>query len=516
MYKLYIVDDETTVIEGLTGCIDWAAHGIELCGSATDGLSAYEDIALLRPDIVITDIRMPGISGLELIERVNALDSGTKFIIFSGYSEFEFARRALHAKAVNYLVKPVATSELLSAVLNALATKHRDDRFSELVDETRAQAEQVRLKLLMDAILGNYRANTAIDDDDKRYLVAMLLFESGDPPLTPGQWGLWNGQDCWRVLRIFDHFLLVLEGGTDVNHTGPLAVPHILSEDLGLSIDKENSYLSYGISNICDVSGLQNAYQEAVRAASYAEYFSLSQALVGDVRYALQKTDYTAFLEELNARLDHRDFEGVSDTLRRAFERFRLNRVPQEDLKKFCFDVLRSILTILENQFKLKPEGAFPANFNPVIEIDALRSLNDAEIYLSSLFHQVEHYILSRTMHFPSRTVQLIKRYIDANLERNLSVEELSEHVRRSISYISDAFKKETSMTILQYINDQRIQLAKSMLIKGQEKIQTISRMVGFNDERYFCQVFKKATGLTAGEFRRIYLVDSEHENPSS
>jgi two-component system response regulator YesN len=515
MYKLYIVDDETTVIEGLTECIDWKAHGIELCGFATDGLCAYEGIASLHPDIVITDIRMPGINGLELIERVNALGSGTKFVIFSGYSEFEFARRALHVKAVNYLVKPVATAELLNAVLSALVTKQRDDRFSELVDETRAQSEQVRLKLLMDAILGNYSVRTANDDEGKNYLVAALLFESGDPPLTPGRWGFWNGKDCWRILRLFDRFLLVLEGDEGIKHAGPLAVQHILPEDLGLPIGGQDAGLHIGISNICDLSGLQNACQEAIRAANYAEYFSLDQVQVSEGRYAIQKPDFSDFLEELNVRLAHHNPEGVAETLRRAFERFRLDRVQQEDMKRFCFDALRSILTILENQFKLRPDCAFSASFNPVIEIDALRSLNDAEIYLSSLHHQAEQYILSKKVHFPSRMVQLLKRYIQDNLEKNLSVEELAAHARRSTSYISDAFKKETSMTILQYITDQRIQRAKVLLIEGQEKIQTISRMVGFNDERYFCLVFKKVTGLTAGEFRRIYLVDSGQENPN-
>ena len=507
MYKLYIVDDETTVIEGLSECIEWATHAIELCGSATDGLSAYEDIARLRPDIVITDIRMPGINGLELIERVNELSGSTKFIIFSGYSEFEFARRALRIQAVNYLVKPVATAELLSAVLGALATKQRDDRFSELVDETRAQSEQVKLKLLMDAILGNFSARTANDDEGKKYLVAVLVFESGDPALTPGRWGLWNGKDCWRVLRMFDRFLLVLEGADDLVDAGQHAVNQILSEDLGLLKDSLEG-LHIGISNICDLYGMQNAFQEALRAAGYAEFFSLPQALLDDVRYGIQKPDVNGYLDDLNVQMSHRDFGGIVDTLRRAFERFRWDRVSQEDMKRFCFDALRSILIILETKFKLKPEHAFPASFNPVIEIDALRSLNDAEIYLSSLYHQVEQYILSKTVHFPSRTVQLIKRYIEAHLDRNLSVEELSDHTHRSISYISDAFKKETSMTILQYITDQRIQRAKSLLIEGQDKIQTISRMVGYNDERYFCLVFKKATGLTAGEFRRIYQID--------
>lgn len=121
MYKLLIVDDETEILEGLKTIIDWENNGITLCGEACNGIEALEKIHQLTPDIVIMDIRMPLLDGLELLARVYQSNLPVKCIILSGYDDFYYAQKAIDLKAANYLLKPCRPNDILEAVLKVKA-----------------------------------------------------------------------------------------------------------------------------------------------------------------------------------------------------------------------------------------------------------------------------------------------------------------------------------------------------------------------------------------------------------
>ena len=121
MYKLLIVDDETEILEGLRTIIDWENNGITLCGEACNGIEALEKIHQLSPDIVIMDIRMPLLDGLELLAQVSQSNLPVKCIILSGYDDFYYAQKAINLKAANYLLKPCRPNDILEAVLTVKA-----------------------------------------------------------------------------------------------------------------------------------------------------------------------------------------------------------------------------------------------------------------------------------------------------------------------------------------------------------------------------------------------------------
>lgn len=112
LYRLYIVDDEPSVIEGLSLLIDWSAAGFAICGSSDNGESAWADILRYRPDVIITDIRMPNMDGLALIEKARRAGCNARFVILSGYGNFEYAQKALHNKVRHFLLKPLNHQEI--------------------------------------------------------------------------------------------------------------------------------------------------------------------------------------------------------------------------------------------------------------------------------------------------------------------------------------------------------------------------------------------------------------------
>jgi two-component system response regulator YesN len=195
MYKLLIVDDETEILEGLRTLIDWENSGITLCGEACNGIEALEMIRQLSPDIVIMDIRMPLLDGLELLARVYQSNLPVKCIILSGYDDFYYAQKAIDLKAANYLLKPCRPNDILEAVLKvkvdldeakqqeALFLKYKQ-QFQESLPTLTEKTNKL-IKSAIEFIHSNYSSNITLDCIAKKiyitpgYLSQLFKQETG-------------------------------------------------------------------------------------------------------------------------------------------------------------------------------------------------------------------------------------------------------------------------------------------------------------------------------------------------
>ncbi len=156
LYRLYIVDDEPSVIEGLSLLMDWQSAGFTICGSSDNGDKAWEDIRRYRPHVVITDIRMPSMDGLSLIERARGVGCDVRFVILSGYGTFDYAQKALHSKVKHFLLKPLNHQEI-EEVFEELrmeldATSHKDGLYGGAATEETVCQEVVRALELLDTL----------------------------------------------------------------------------------------------------------------------------------------------------------------------------------------------------------------------------------------------------------------------------------------------------------------------------------------------------------------------------
>src|SRR5690606_19325172 len=146
MYKMLIVEDERWEREGLIDFLDWPALGIEIVGSARDGVEGLEKTLELNPDIIVTDIGMPGMNGLEMSKKIKSLRPHIRIIILTGYGDFEFARTAIQLQASQYVLKPVNENQLIEAVLKVVNECERDSSAKQETEKLRAEvAEQRRL-----------------------------------------------------------------------------------------------------------------------------------------------------------------------------------------------------------------------------------------------------------------------------------------------------------------------------------------------------------------------------------
>lgn len=158
MLKAVIFDDEYIVLQGLRQMIDWSRYGVELAGTAEDGVSALQLLRACKPDIVLTDIRMPGMDGLQLIETAAAESPETMFIVFSGFNEFEYVRRAIGLGVIDYLEKPVTVSKIEAALRRTMNRIGKEQAFGEMKKKLEASRSDLLEKATLDLLLAGERA----------------------------------------------------------------------------------------------------------------------------------------------------------------------------------------------------------------------------------------------------------------------------------------------------------------------------------------------------------------------
>ena len=188
MYKVLLVDDERIILEGISSTIDWSAYGTELIGTARNGLEAYEFIITHQPDIVISDIRMPGMDGLQLVEKVRDNDRHVQFIMLSGFSEFDYARKAMRYGVKHYLLKPCneqLITQALAEVVDEWNHTQSKEQFMEKIERELKKVlphakEQFLKEFVTNKTYGkrdwnDYCSLFGIQLDDQK--VRMLLFQ---------------------------------------------------------------------------------------------------------------------------------------------------------------------------------------------------------------------------------------------------------------------------------------------------------------------------------------------------
>lgn len=517
MYKLIIVDDEQEVIDGISTCINWKQHNIKLCGSATDGNTAYNLILKEKPDVVITDIRMPGMNGLDLIEKVNSTCDNIKFIVFSGYSEFELAKRALRSNAVDYLVKPVATEELINSVLKAIDLRNQNRHYQKLVIDLNQKSEEIQEKQYYEAILQNKPIQ---NKTDRLYILSVFRFRSNSV-LSESFSDTYNnikgkniisGNICMHVLKIFNDFLAIIEG----NNTDSVYLSSVLKNSL---INNERLFpaeykddVHFGVSNIFPASGISAAFREALDAVNFSEFFSIPIVHYKDVKYNDKNLNIEQWIRPIEINLTRRNSDEINEILDHIFKCCREQRISPINVKKLVLDLLYHNTNFLENSLKLPAKRLMGETGNLVKETESLVSLEDCKNYLGNFYRKSIEFISQKSISLKTKIIKKLKKYILNNLNKPITLDELADFVHKSPGYISKLFKDETGITVTQYITDQKISRAKEMLIQSEYKISDIAHSVGFDEERYFYQVFKKETGLTAGDYRKLHLIDNQKD----
>lgn len=504
MYKLFIADDEHSVVEGLLSCIDWRSCDVEIVGYAYNGKEAYHKIIESQPDMVITDIRMPEMNGLDMIEELRNGYPDMEFIIYSGYNEFEYAKQALRLDAVEFLVKPVDIEELLSAVRKAIKRlqierKASDDKIDKVLLGRLADNDEQTLK-------ENYFAVCVGTTSQKSCCTFDINIFSNHIAETLLKYGIQA-----TAYEYFGVILLILEISKEtINSEVKLITSEIEKQYSCLLEGCKNDKLYFGISEKCSLPNIKAAYLDAKRALEKAVFFSQSIVRTSENCYSetnIQDIDYKSLIYIL---IKSDDFTEVQAEFEVILQICIDRSLSPTSIRKICTDMVYHMSRILSVELSISLEQIMGESFFPDTEIAVLIDINGIKTWVLYLLKTVFDYRKSRKISFKDKAIKNIKNYISENLHRPISLEEIGKVINLTASYTSSLFKEWTGLTVTDYITDMRIEQSKSLLKYGNFKISEIATMIGFNEQRYFCLVFKRKTGMTATEYRNTCWTDTD------
>lgn len=537
MIKVLLVDDEPGVCELLVRLIHWDELGMVHIGCAYDGIEAASTIGLQKPDIVITDIRLPGMTGLELVEKEQGPDAPS-FIVISGYREFEYARRAVKFGVEDYLLKPLQEDDL-NNVLRRLAAKIRAARQQQSQHRNMEQEFEERTAVLRVNELRRLASNPDYSLDETYFhfepgeffvlgfhvaFTRMGTCEDAQPDLDAGEMILNNAYH--QVHKLFapqafdiEMALLAPRGFVLVNHapgrhtSGAEKREQLKTILREINIHYENMRFTIGTGRPEPRERLGEAMRSAQQCL--AARLAFDTGVLIDSRKVEKLPELPACLPtqadkkafgRAAANLDKEALAACVDKLLDGFEAAR----PRECAELFAIagellDILRGTLA----EMGYLNSGGQSAH--PLCEegldglVDNCGSIAQLRGTLKSLIHREMELCHELRGQWNSEPVNIAKSYVEANIDKQVTLEEIAERAFVSAGYFSNLFKKQTGMNFSDYVIQQRVEKAKEYLRQKQYSVSEIAGMVGYSDPRHFSKVFHKVTGVKPNVYRKFH-----------
>ncbi|WP_337102204.1 response regulator transcription factor [Paenibacillus sp. YIM B09110] len=486
MLKAVLFDDEFIVLKGLIKLINWAECGVELVATAKDGLSALEAFRTHRPDIVITDIRMPGMDGLELIETIRSEAPETMCIVFSGYNEFEYVKKAIHLGVIDYLEKPITLEKIKDGIRKAVARIQEHSEMSALKHESKQQLlVQSTLGLIQrgsEAIKG-WAEHFGPDASEVKGVTVLALSEEHVQLASGSGYRIIRIRNGSEFLAAVFHFDQAFAGWTD-----------IMENIADATVGSGNTYETLDLA--------PNSYKEALRALRYGKYLEGK----GWIRFSelgvSESVDpHLSEIEEevlFDMRIGDKDaLMAKLDNYLAEFRRMKPDpEVAEIELMRMLFHGLEVAKETGESLTDLKPPGHLPER-----KLLSMQTLEEMAAWLREEMERIMDWIIDIRTRSKHASVEKAVRYMNDHLGRDLTQQEVADHVGMNVTYFSLLFKEEMGVSYIKHLTKVRMEKAKRLLNEDLS-IQDISERVGYYHARHFSEVFKKHTGMTPGQFR--------------
>lgn len=524
MYKLLIADDEPLVLIGVQSMLHWEDYNVELCATARNGEQALALIEEHRPDIVLTDIKMPLKTGLD-VARIcrDRYDCPPVFIMLTSYEEFALVKDAMHLGVVEYLIKLELTQQgLASAIARAVA------RVREIcgTDETPVQkAEHRSLQSFREKFFVRLynnlfdspeqfalqRADLKLELSAPAYVVAACEM-SGIPDGLPAEKLLTLYSSTVRMVRdTVEKFLPCYVTELDMRRFNVLfCLPEVWA-DAGTRIveimQKADTLVHnyFNVSLVCGVGctvtdplQICESFQSARDARSHAS------AGVPAVAYAAQPQDAVFNLAQYKENLGRAFAELDPEALYDAITQIGASIAGGTHSYVQAMDAAGSLLYMA---ISLLPDGESIVKKVFMSDADGYRGLykltnaEQCRAWMLRLRDGLCELLQTRRQSYKERVVSNVKEYILANLEKRLTLNDVAASFGFSPSYLSQLFAKFSDCGFVEYITEAKIAAAKTMLSEGTQKIYEISESLGYESAFYFSKVFKKVTGQSPREY---------------
>ena len=542
MLKVFLVEDEFVVREGIKKNIDWAGNGYEFVGEAGDGELAFPMIQKLRPDIVITDIKMPFMDGLELSKLIRKEFPWMEIVILSGYAEFDYAKEAINLGVAHYLTKPISGDDLLAEI----------SKLAERIEEKK-QERELREKYLRDM-----EENT--NEDRKKLFQYMVTGSMSVPELIElaSKLEMDISALCYNVVLL----KIKSSNHADEEYSGSVVevlsrIKSMLDPQKTLMFDRntEGVALIYKADSMEELTHLQEESIEGMKTIlgeypSVSYFAGIGQAVnrLGELSISFEAASHAfahRYLMEENAFVDQ-------STIKKRYyadnEGFNLSKVdPREVDRKRVIEFLKqgereeNVYFIEEFFHNLGEHAAMSNIFRQYIAMDVYFAVSSFVEELGYDRSEIEQFDLAggdlqdidRTIRYLTRIIDKALEIRDSNVKKkyndvvervleyinehygdeDLSLNSLASFVNFSPNHLSMMFSQQTGMSFIKYLTDYRMNKAKELLRCTNKRSVDISLEVGYKDPHYFSYCFKKYQGVTPTQYRNGSTDGTANEN---
>lgn len=533
MYKVLIVEDELPVRDAIISIINWEELGYEVVYAAEDGQDALNYLEDHAIDLMITDIYMPFVDGLELVRRVRQKDTYCKVVFLTGYNEFEYAKEAISLNANKYLLKPITKDELTGVLVDIrnnieqeLAEKNNINRLKKEYEKRR---EYLQEKLLYDILLGfipKVRVQEACQElgfnpVGTDYVVGVLeivnkkeigetlwgedysllhfaLFNICKEVIAdyPKHYLLMGDHGKIIVCFVFDQEKKACEKAYEILHEMLVSIRHIYQMDVVAGMGECYSNLS----------DLKYSFKDALTALEYKVIEGGNQIIVKtDVERSSTRghRQSNEFLEQIEVAIRVNNMQNLSKYIRLYFDTLKFNKVQLGEFKSLILTLITRIYSTA-NQLIVDKKESITLDFRLIEE---LLSMDDLLLMQEQIIEKSEELLKQLEQNREDDKATLIFQaiqYIETHHgETNLDLSTISEELHVSSSYFARIFKRHNGQTFLEYLTDFRMKKAKELLKNSTMKVFEISQAIGYEDPHYFSYNFRKNVGMTPSQYRK-------------
>ncbi|MBZ6005304.1 MULTISPECIES: response regulator transcription factor [Paraclostridium] len=493
MYKLYLLDDEPFILEGLKYIIDWEEYGFDVVGTSSNGEDGFNFIKNEDVDLIITDIMMPKMTGLELISNLKKINHNAKFIVLSAFQEFQYAKEAISMGAENYLTKPIDEDELIQTIEGV---KKKIEKIKLEKVDTKIFKNDLILKLICnknnDGVLDRLRLE-GVNLNYKNLCVVILEFAEGGN-INNNILNHIDNLNYEYCVNLQNQILIIMDKESINKDT-----LRNLKDDFS-SITNEQIYISRG-KYVDSIDNLNCSYQSAKDIHEYKlVYPNISWIReYKEKSYNLENIDYIDF-NHLKKLLLNKDNKESLNYIESIFSKLKKDEnLTVKQIKTKSIEVFLNVYNYFNDSKIIKGLDLYLEKVINSVNLDQIQvELNNMIKHRQSKLEETDDSI--------SPIILKLLRNIEKNYSKDLNLKEISETYNINSIYLGQLFQKETGILFSDYLNNFRVNKAKNLLVETSLKAAEIGELVGYANKNYFYRKFKDIVGITPSEWRKINL----------
>lgn len=522
-FSIILADDEPNILYGMQKGINWEELGFTVAGTAQNGKEVLEMVDELHPDLVISDIKMPFMDGLELAKTIHENYMNTKVILFSGWDDFEYARLAISYGVSEYIMKPIDYDEMKKLLINMHQTL--EEEYNEKLNWTRLEYAYLkslpllRQQFFTQLVLGKMNQeectqqikNLGLELDNKEYCMIAVKIQKVDH------------KDVFSTLSIKETLKETLDKISTVYEFGIGDKElFLLASDKKQEIEKItrtiqeasimitrifDAHISCGISDcIKEIEEMPVIYTQALDALEY-------NLVVPDESYTyyndlmLQEeveTDWYAYVEPIGKIITYCEEEELKKQVEKLLELLHKAHYNLNEYQMVIMEIA-FLFARLYKKYHISSQGEFEGSKKMAVTILSLTTGEELDHWLLDYCQLIRILVQKKRIDNNVILVDNAKKIVQENFsDSDLSVESVCEALHVSTSHFSKIFKQETGGTFMNYMIGLRMEEAKKLLLQTNYKSLVIGEMVGYPEPNYFSYVFKKNCGISPAKYRKL------------